>query len=181
MIIPAKKLAAFVATHAKSPAIIEGSFGGPLGSTVQDKEWSCGAAAIKNVCAELKLDIDEQEIMELADTDAEGTDEDGMLNALHTIGLKTEVLHTDDPVEAWETLIMYVASGFPCILCVDKWDHWVAATGTDGDKVLIQDSELTRKNVEVNGVHYYSELDLMPRWEYTGDEKAFYAIACSRP
>lgn len=181
MIIPAKKLAALVEAQREEPMLVGGQFGGPLAPIAQSTSWSCGAAALANACAELGLDVSEEEFIELAGTNPEGTDDEGMLRACQAVGLTPEPMATDDAAAAWEWLIMYVAHGFPALICIDGWDHWIVVTGTDGENVLILDSEISRDNIDRNGVQSFNEVDMLIRWLKMVDGKPeFHAIAVSR-
>lgn len=178
MIAP-RKLAAFIAREHQAPRILATQFGGELGGVRQSTSFSCGCAALVNVCKNLEVLTTEDEVAELAGTTKDGTSEGGIMDAADKLGLNTQELHTPDPDTAWGELVMYVATGFPVIICVDKWDHWVAVIGTDGDKIVIQDSERTETNEEINGVGLFTRDEVLARWMHPESE-TYYGIAFSR-
>lgn len=179
MIINPKKLAAFVEAQAESPALVAGRFGGDLKTVAQSTAWSCGAAALANACEEVGLDITEQELIDLAGTNPEGTDDDGMLKACEALGLTATMFASADYEAAWDWLIDTLELS-PVLICFDGWDHWVVLTGTDGAAVVVQDSEVSRDNIDRNGVYKLEQNDLAQRWIHMVDgEPQFHAIAVS--
>jgi ABC-type bacteriocin/lantibiotic exporter with double-glycine peptidase domain len=169
--IEPKLLAAFVKQEARTPV---------LGTSLQKDGYSCGPVALMHCCKELGLQVTEPEMRELTDVDSDGADEHKLIEAIEALGLGAEALYNADPDEAWASLIERLGAGMPCLLCVDGWDHWVAAVGTDGDRVALQDSERTEENKEANGLHLLTREELEARWQNADEDRPFYAIAVSR-
>ncbi len=142
----------------------------------QEKPYSCGAAALVNVCTALGMDVTEAKVRELAGTNETGTGEQGIIDAAHALGLVEKVRTTGAASRSWTQLRADLVAGHPCILCVDQWDHWVALIGLMGDRVILQDSTNTAENIQMNGIHLMTQSELIDRWQYRGEEKSLYSI-----
>lgn len=104
----------------------------------------------------------------------QGTSEDGVVRALTYWGYAGVAFTTHKAKEAWETLHTSVASGAPVVLCVDKDQHWVAAIGAIGDRVLVFDSARNEKNLREAGVAIYTRTNFSRRWK--NRDGVFYGI-----
>jgi ABC-type bacteriocin/lantibiotic exporter with double-glycine peptidase domain len=136
----------------------------------QERDWSCGAAALVTAALSLGREITESQARELTDTSWDGVDEDQLKTAILTLGFRPEVLHSSDRDGAWNRLVDFLRRGIPCLLCVDEWEHWVTAVGVNRDRVVVVDPEDVGKTELSRG-------ELLARWENPKEDRTFYAIA----
>ena len=147
----------------------------------QQRSWSCGPAALVNICRALGRRVAEGRARVLAGTTkAGGTDELGLISAARSLGLTAAVHSSSDKAAAWAFIRSNVADGRPCLLCIDQWQHWVAAIGVVGDRVLIHDPANTKANVTESGLHPLSRPDVIRRLRHQGEQNAFYVIAIGK-
>lgn len=139
----------------------------------QERSWSCGAAALATALSALGFTLTEQQTRILTQTSWNGVDGDQLVWAITALGLHPEVIHSSDRDGVWKRLVDFLRRGIPCILCVDEWEHWIAATGVDIEHVVIVDPSDGDKDVLTRG-------ELVARWENPDVERAFYAIAVHR-
>jgi len=127
---------------------------------------SCGPAALCNALAALGIERTEDELTLLCKTRAEtGTSLRQLLAAIKAVSTPDQRL-LGEPMR-WRTsdqaqvgLWYYIAErGRPVILCVDRFEHWVVATGHLGTRFAIIDSSDNRM------VIYYTLGELAERWE----------------
>lgn len=117
----------------------------------------------------------------LANSTADGTDEQGLKNAAAMLGYRTSEMWTGDRVQAWDWLRGSLVAGKPVILCFDAWEHWVVAIGMLGSTVVIYDPARFKNNQAEGGIHHLDRTKLMYRWwnarKSVGTKKRAYAIA----
>ncbi len=105
----------------------------------QHKDYSCGAAALHYALTFLGKSVGEKELRKASQTTFWGTDEGGIVKAARRHGCEAVVRNYRRFSPAFRSLMRYVQSGQPCILCVDKWMHWVAVAGANRNGVAIFD------------------------------------------
>jgi ABC-type bacteriocin/lantibiotic exporter with double-glycine peptidase domain len=142
-----------------------------LAPAIQETSWSCGPAAVVSAARALGLAVTERHARALSEADPEGTDADQLLAALNVLGLAAEPGEFADEDEAREFLHGSLAADRPCILAVDDWEHWVVATGFDGDLIVVQDPGIGRVATPPD--------KLMRRWRHETSSTPFYAISVS--
>lgn len=133
---------------------------------LQRTSYDCGPAAIVNACLAMGREHDIGEVAKLAGTSIRGTDEKGISRALSSLGygaLELQPKGAERASELWTLLHGALTQGEAVILCVDGVDHWVAAIGTIGSRVVVFDSERARENLTCNGVHVYDEREFVER------------------
>lgn len=182
MQLKSKQLQALVHREARaSVGVLAPKKFSPQGSASQERAYSCGPAALSNVCSALGFEVEEEEIRELAGTTEDGTDEHQLMHAAMELMLVPTVHHLGDEDEAWGMLIANASSRVPSLLCVDNWDHWVAVVGSDGEgSVIVLDPENTDINIEAEGVNLMSRDQLIDRWYCADQDKPFYSISFMR-
>lgn len=146
----------------------------------QATEWSCGPAAVVNACQALGVRASESRVRRLAESDPTGTDEAQLIRAIRGLGLKATSWGGMDGPAAWAFVRSNVAEGRPCLVCIDQWRHWVAVVASVGSRVIVADSNRTKRNLAENGVHSLSRPGLIRRWRCRNEQEAFYAIAISK-
>jgi len=143
----------------------------------QELSYSCGAATVLNCLKLFDKHTEEPFLRKLCNTTKNGTDEKGIVSALHKFKLKTKECEFTNFKIAFSFILNSLSLGCPLILCFDKWAHWVLAAGKLNKKIIIIDSTNEIKNKKENGIHIYSPKQLMQRWKYKKDKKnIYYAI-----
>lgn len=100
----------------------------------QSTQSSCGAAALANAHALLVTrPATELEVIDLAKTNWNGTDDKGMLRAAKRLGLKASRIRVS-------SLANLVTADRVFILATDRWEHWVVAFDLRIGRWLVVDS-----------------------------------------
>jgi hypothetical protein len=106
----------------------------------QDKDYSCGAASLRYALTFLGKTVDEKDLRRASQTTFwHGTDESGIAKAARRYGCEAILRNYRRFPTALRSLVRYVQSGQPCILCVDNWMHWVAVAGANRNGVALFD------------------------------------------
>jgi hypothetical protein len=105
----------------------------------QDKDYSCGAAALRYALTFLGRNVDEKDLRRASQTTFWGTDEGGIVKAARRHGCEAVIRNYRRFPAAFRSLTRYVQNGQPCILCVDRWMHWVAVAGANRNGVALFD------------------------------------------
>jgi ABC-type bacteriocin/lantibiotic exporter with double-glycine peptidase domain len=153
----------------------------------QAYEYDCGAEVLRGVLALHGLDVKEETILELADTDTKtGTLVDNVLKVLkrYGIGFETKSFSAKSLKEC-------IKKGTPVILLVQAWSgdpdtnwketwsfgHYVVAIGYDRKNIYFADPYSTFTT-------YLSDNELESRWRHRdplGNEYVNFGIIVSRP
>lgn len=100
----------------------------------QSTQSSCGAAALANAHALLvTTPATELEVIDLAKTSWNGTDDKGILKAAKKLGLKASRMRV-------KSLADLVTANKVFILATDRWEHWVVACDLKIGRWLVVDS-----------------------------------------
>lgn len=146
----------------------------------QDAPGTCGAAAVVNACRAFSIRVPERSVRKLAGTDGDGTDQQGIIFALRSLGLSAEEYRGTRRSPSWQWLHGALLHGRVIILCMDNWQHWTTAIGSLGDRVILIDSTNTKANRAENGVHVLSRDRLLRRWGCPGGDHRYYGIGVSK-
>jgi len=130
----------------------------------QHKEYSCGAAALRYALTFLGKSVEEKDLRKASQTTFWGTDEGGIAKAARRYGCEAVLRNYRRFQPAFRSLMRYAQSGQPCILCVDKWMHWVAVAGANRNGVALFDP----KALEVAGL--VKPESLRRRWAHFRQE-----------
>lgn len=131
----------------------------------QETEYSCGAASVVNALRALGKRVTEREVRKLADTDHNGTDEVGVMQALRAYNYQASEYISKSRHVAWRWLCGAISQGSVAIICVDQSQHWVVVIAIATDRVILIDSSRTQANIRENGIHVLSKNRLMARWK----------------
>ena len=148
----------------------------------QERLFSCGPAAVRAALYVLgHNNISEATLRRRAGTTPEGTNEQGLMRAIRSFNHKPKEYQSESRRASWSWLKTCLSKGKPVLLCVDQWDHWVAAVGTLGGKVLIFDPGIPPgRRKKYSGLEIYNEQELHPRWGYEDedtDKTIFYGVS----
>ena len=138
----------------------------------QDHQYNCGPNALHNALAALGVRRSARELEVVCGTTAQdGTSQTRLVEAARAIrGTKPWVLESGMPAPAIAMLRDALHRGRPAVLAVDRDEHYIAAIGMLGDRVLVADGA---NNEVVLSVPDYK---LLLRWDnQTGLADAFWA------
>ncbi len=107
----------------------------------QPTVYECGPFALKYALLTYGVVAHENDLGRAAGTcEAKGTDEVGLGRAAQLYGYRLQVLRHLRAASARDALLEILAAGTPTLLCVDQWDHWLAAVAAEGDDIVLLDS-----------------------------------------
>lgn len=107
---------------------------------MQDTAANCGPASLSNALAAVGITRTQQECETLCRTNGtDGTSIKGFQAALKTMGYGWHPINE----RRWDVARMLLTdclrNGTAAVLCVDQNNHWVAAVGLIGQRILIAD------------------------------------------
>lgn len=108
-----------------------------------------------------------------------GTDDWQMLEAIRGLGLVAEALLAENRSAAWAFIRSSLSSGRAVVICIDNYQHWVAAIGVCGEQVIVADPSGSQRNMHENGVHSLGRVELLRRWQHR-NRGEHYGIALGR-
>ncbi len=146
----------------------------------QPNEWSCGPFALKYALVMHGKFVNEAEISGISGaTWWNGTNEIALSKAAKHYKCKLKSLRRLDEERARIKLNSYLRKGIPCILCVDRWSHWITVINYDKKKYIIVDSEQSPV------IQIYSWQQLKKRWVYKEENEKtifdFYPVTSKGP
>jgi hypothetical protein len=93
-----------------------------------------------------------------------GTDEIGLAKAAKSFDCKMKYFRRENPKDAIKILTYNLRRGYPCILSVDNWEHWLTVINQQRGKFILVDSALDKV------IAIYTPVQLARRWKYVDDE-----------
>ena len=131
----------------------------------QPYKYQCGPFALKYGLVMLGRFENEREIGKKAgSTWWYGTDEIGLAKAARSFDCRMKYFRRETPEEAVKVLSAHIKKGYPCILSVDNWEHWLTVINEQQNKFIVVDSALDKVIV------IYSPTQLARRWKYIDEE-----------
>lgn len=144
----------------------------------QRMPYTCGPAAISNALKCFGHHYRESTVVKHCKTSVEsGTDENRLMEGIRSLGWQATEMQFKNGKEAYRFLCQIVSHS-PAIICVDKDQHWIAAIGRTGRRVIVVDSKNTEANYKENGTHVPSPAELIARWR--SPENIYYGIIIHR-
>jgi len=132
-----------------------------MGLYPQPNKWQCGPFALKYALIMLGEIVDENEVSRLAGTHWwTGTDEIKLGRAARKFNCEMKVIRRKNPLRAKRELLLNLKKGYPCLLCVDQWGHWITVVGAERGKFITIDSR------EAPVVCVETWQSLKKRWKY---------------
>lgn len=105
--------------------------------------------------------VDENAISRIAGTHWwAGTDEIKLGRAARAFDCDMRIIRRTNSLRAKRELLLSLKKGFPAILCVDGWEHWITVVGAEKGKIISIDSR------EAPVVCVDTWLALKKRWVY---------------
>jgi hypothetical protein len=134
----------------------------------QPLTYQCGPFALKYALVMLGKMEDEAEIERLAgSTWWYGTDEIGLARAAEHYDCGLVEINESSSDKAITKLDKHLNKGYPAILCVDKWSHWIAVIAKEGNKYICVDSGMKKVIIVL------PKKELLRRWKYSIDDIEF--------
>ena len=131
----------------------------------QPYKYQCGPFALKYGLVMLGRFGNEKTIGKRAgSTWWYGTDEIGLAKAAKTFDCKMKYFRRETPDEAIKVLSRHLKRGWPCILSVDKWEHWISIVKVQQGKFIVFDSILDKV------IAIYGARQLAIRWKYVDED-----------
>jgi hypothetical protein len=131
----------------------------------QPYKYQCGPFALKYGLVMLGQFENEKTIGKRAgSTWWYGTDEIGLAKAAKTFDCKMKYFRRETPDEAIKVLSRHLKKGWPCILSVDKWEHWISVVKVQQGKFIVFDSILDKV------ITIYSARRMALRWKYVDED-----------
>lgn len=146
---------------------------------LQDTLASCGTTALSNAIAALGwTQLPPDAVFELTGcTEVRGTMAAGIKRAATKLQLRVGVVSDNDGLKAWYALRGRLAAGHAAVLVVDDGEHWVAAIGMLGDRVVLVDSAASVRKF----VSTCDRDELLRAWRCDGERHTFYAVTVAPP
>lgn len=131
----------------------------------QPNQYQCGPFALKYALVMLGVFKNEDQIGITAGSSWwAGTDEIGLSKAAKKYKCKMKYFQSSNPDDARRALNDELNKGFPCILSVNDWGHWLTVVNYTKGKYVVIDSD----NEKVIGIR--SPKQILKVWRY----KDFY-------
>lgn len=112
-----------------------------MGLYPQPNKWQCGPFALKYGLIMLGKFVDENAISRIAGTHWwAGTDEIKLGRAARAFNCDMRIIRRTNSLRAKRELLLTLKKGFPAILCVDGWEHWITVVGAEKGKFIFVDS-----------------------------------------
>jgi hypothetical protein len=112
-----------------------------MGLYPQPNKWLCGPFALKYALIMLGRSVNEKEISRIAGTHWwGGTDDIKLARAARAYRCELRMVRRTSALRARRELLLSLKLGRPCILCVDKWNHWITVVGAERGKLISIDS-----------------------------------------
>jgi ABC-type bacteriocin/lantibiotic exporter with double-glycine peptidase domain len=127
---------------------------------MQSTAADCGSTSLRNALFAIGKKRSLEEIELLCGTDAvQGTYTIQLIAAIDTIaGCKAKVISEKSEQVAWYMLTEALRAGRSAVLCVDSDEHYVAAIGLLGERIVIADSAMMELVIT------YKQRQLAKRW-----------------
>jgi hypothetical protein len=131
----------------------------------QPNSYTCGPFALKYALVMLGIFKNEREIGKAAGvTWWAGTDEIGLARAAKKYNCQMKYFRESRGKNALEVLNKKLKKGYPCILSVENWEHWLTVLGYQKNKYIIVDSSLDKV------VNILTSSQLLKKWKFVEDE-----------
>lgn len=134
----------------------------------QPNKWQCGPFALKYALVMLGVFASEKSISKIAGSNWwDGTDEIGLEDAAYYYDCRFKYFRREDGKDAIKVLTQHLKRGYPCILSVDNWGHWITVVNWQQGKFILIDSSMKKV------INIYSAQQLINRWKYIDPDDEF--------
>ena len=112
-----------------------------MGLYPQPNKWQCGPFALKHALIMLGKIVNENEVSRIAGTHWwAGTDEIKLARAAKAYDCEMNVIRRKNSLKAKRELLLALKKGYPALLCVDGWNHWITVVGAERGRFIFIDS-----------------------------------------
>jgi len=134
----------------------------------QPNKYQCGPFALKYALVMLGKFESERVIAKKAGSNWwRGTDEIGLAKAAKSYDCKMKYFRRETGPDGVKVLIQHLKRGYPCVLSVDNWEHWLTVVNWQQGKFIVIDSSLDKVII------IYSARQLAKRWKYIDPDNDF--------
>ena len=134
----------------------------------QPSEYQCGPFALKYALVMLGRFESEKIIAKKAGSNWwYGTDEIGLEKAAKYFDCRMKYFRRETPTDAIKSLTQHLRKGYPCILSVDDWEHWITVVNWQQGKFIVVDSSFD------DVIIIYSANQITRRWKYIDPDNSF--------
>jgi len=99
-----------------------------------------------------------------------GTDEIGLARVAKNYNCRLKYFRRETGNDAIRVLIQHLKRGYPCILSVDNWEHWLTVINWQQGKFILMDSSKDKV------INIYSSNQLVRRWKYIDPDDEFISF-----
>ena len=112
-----------------------------MGLYPQPNKWQCGPFALKHALVMLGKIVNEKEVSRIAGAHWwGGADEIKLARAAKAYDCELKLIRRKSPLRARRELLHSLKKGYPALLCVDDWNHWITVVGAERGKFIYVDS-----------------------------------------
>ncbi|MEJ2507230.1 MAG: hypothetical protein P8Y81_13300 [Ignavibacteriaceae bacterium] len=134
----------------------------------QPNKYQCGPFALKYALVMLGKFESERSIAKKAGSNWwNGTDEIGLAKAAKYFNCKMKYFRRETGADAIKSLTLHLRKGYPCIISVDNWEHWISVVNWQQGKFIVVDSSLD-KVITINSAN-----QILRRWKYIDPDNSF--------
>jgi len=134
----------------------------------QPNKYQCGPFALKYALVMLGRFESERSIAKKAGSNWwHGTDEIGLAKAAKYFNCRMKYFRRETGPDSIKILTQHLRRGYPCILSVDDWSHWISVVNWQQGKFVVVDSSLD-KVVNINSAN-----QILRRWKYIDPDNSF--------
>ena len=134
----------------------------------QPNKYQCGPFALKYALVMLGVFASEKSIGRKAGSSWwYGTDEIGLAKAAKYYDCRLKYFRREVGADAVKVLMQHLKKGYPCILSVDSWGHWLTVINWQQGKFILIDSSMDKV------INIYSAKQLISRWKFIDPDDEF--------
>jgi hypothetical protein len=112
-----------------------------MGLYPQPDKWQCGPFALKHALIMLGKIVNEKRLARIAGTHWwAGTDEIKLAHAAKRYDCELRLIRRKNALRAKRELLLALKRGYPSLLCVDGWNHWITVVGAERGRFIYIDS-----------------------------------------
>jgi hypothetical protein len=135
----------------------------------QPFKYQCGPFALKYALVMLGKFESEKSLAKKAGSNWwYGTDEIGLARAARYYKCKMKYFRRETGKDATKALVQHLRKGYPCVLAVDDWGHWITVVNWQQGKFVVIDSS-KEKVITIN-----SAIQITRRWKYDDPDNSFF-------
>lgn len=137
-----------------------------MGLYKQPNDFTCGPYALKHALTVLGVLADPAHLTRLAKTHWwSGTDETRLARAARAYDCDMPLVQLFQPEPARRALSRHLAQGYPTLICVDGWEHWITVVHHERGRFVVLDSR------EEPVVQVLTWKQLESRWRYEDEDE----------